>query len=240
MLFKLDRRYSLFALLLLVSLLFLGGTSCTVEESPGQVNPPIVNPSVTDNTTAPVLLDIKSFAALPKTIKLGENTVLSWKVSGASSISIDPAIGSVTGNSGNVSISPQGTTLYTLRASDGRYEVSARFLVIVETADGTIVWPKISSDNITTEPLYEGWSHYPNKYVVWNITDRYKAPYSESDYCGQIGYIINNHSGWMMTEVTINKRVVFDFILPSTQRNYVTSVDCVQLPELKWKWKVYK
>jgi len=240
MLFKLERRYSSLTVSFLISLFLLVGVSCTVDELPVQVKPPEGNPSVTGNITAPASLDIKSFTAQPKTIKLGENTVLSWKVSGATSLSIDPAIGSVSGNSGNVSISPREITLYTLRASDGRYEISTKFLVIVKTADGAIIWPKSSSDNITTEPLYEGWSYYPNKYVVWEIIDRNRNTASDTVNCWHQGRIINNHTEWMMTEVTVSNRLIANNISPSSQIIYVTSMDCLQLPELKWKWKVYK
>lgn len=240
MLFELGRRYSLLTVSLLVSLLLLIGASCTINELPPQVNPPKENPIVTGNITTSALLDIKSFIAQPKTIKLGENTTLGWKVDGASSLSVDPTIGSVTGNTGNVSISPRETTLYTLKASDGHHEISARFLVIVKTADGTIVWSNSGSDNSTTEPFYEGWSYYPNKYVEWDIIDRYKDPYGDTGNCWQAGNIINNHSEWMMTEITVNNKSVAAFILPSSRRGYTTSIDCQQLPELKWKWKVYK
>jgi len=261
MLFDLERRNSLLTISLLVSLLLAVGASCTVNELPVQVSPPKINHAVSDNITPPAVIDIKSFAAQPKTIKLDENTVLAWKVDGASSLSIDPAIGSVTGNTGNVSVSPRETTLYTLRASDGRNEISAKFLVIVKTAEGTIIWPNSGSDNTTAEPLYEGWSYYPNKYVEWKITDRYGDLY-EKYTCGHIGYITNNNTEWMMTEVTVgaadalpqvitndifnmssltpNNRVVLDHILPGSKSGYTTSMDCLQLPELKWKWKVYK
>jgi len=241
MLFELGRRYSLLIISLLISLIFLIEASCTTIGLPAQVNPPDVTPAVTDNITTPTLLGIKSFTAEPKTIKPGETTTLSWKVTGASSISIDPDIGTVTETTGSVSISPRGTTLFTLKASDARTEMIARVLVIIKTAEGTIIWADSGSDNITAQPqLYEGWTYYPNKYVEWNIIDRYRDPYGDTDTCSQVGYIINNHGQWMMTEITVNKKSVADFILPSSQRSYTISVDCQQLPELKWKWKVYK
>ena len=239
MLFDVDRRYSLLIFSLMVILMLLIVASCTVNELPAQENPANVTPAVTSNITNPSMFGINSFTAQPETIKPGETTILSWKVTGASSLSIDPDIGSVTGTSGSVSIAPQGTTLYTLTACDARCKMIARFLVIVKTADGAIVWPTSSSDNITTEPLYEGWSHYPNKYVVWDIIDRNKDTATDTVNCWHQGRIINNHTEWMMTGVTVSDRLIADKILPSAQRIYVTSMDCLQLPELKWKWKVY-
>jgi len=240
MLFESKRRYSPFTVALLVSLLLLTGTACVIDEMPVPANPPAVNPGVTGNTTAPATLDIKSFTAHSKTIKLGEDTVLAWKVAGASSLSIDPSVGSVTGNSGSVVISPRETTLYTLKASDELHEISTKFLVIVKTLDGTIIWPNSGSDNGTAETLYEGWSSYPNKYVEWQITDTYKDRYPDTDNCWHVGYITNNHSNWMMTQVTINNKIVLDSILPSTRTGYTVSIDCLQPPEMKWKWKAYK
>jgi len=237
MLFELGRRYSPLFLSLLISLIFLIEASCTINPLPAQVNPPNATPAVTGNVTASAPLDINSFSAQPKTIKPGENTVISWKVAGASSLSIEPDIGNVTGTTGSISTVPRGTTLYTLTASDASSNMIARFLVIVKTAEGKIIWSDNVSDNTTVEqPLYEGWIYYPNKYVEWNISDKYKEPYSESGNCWQVGSIINK-SQWTMTEVSVDRKVVADFMLPSTQRSYSVSVDCLQLPELRWKWK---
>ncbi len=219
----------------MLSLVFL--ISCTVDETPRPANP--ANENAT-NTTPATILDIKSFQAQPKTIKAGETSTLAWNVAGASSLSIEPVIGPVSGNTGSVSISPQETTLYTLRASNGPNEIDAKFLAIVKTADGTIIWANSGSDNSTTEHIYEGWSYYPNKYVEWKITDRYNDPYGDTGNCWHVGYIINNNTEWMMTEVTINKNLVAEGIVPSSQRGYTTSIDCQQSPQLKWKWKVYK
>jgi len=224
----------------MVILVLLIVASCTVNELPAQENPANVTPAVTGNITNTAMFGINSFIAQPEIIKPGETTILSWKVTGASSLSIDPDIGSVTGTSGSVSIAPQGTTLYTLTACDARCKMIARFLVIVKKADGSIIWPTISSDNITTEPLYEGWSYYPNKYVEWTILDRNKDTAIDTLTCWHQGRIINKHGEWTMTDVTVSGKMVARIILPSEQVIYVTSMDCLQLPELKWKWKVYK
>ncbi len=239
MLFELERRHISPAISILILTLMLIGASCTVDELPQPVDNP-ANPPVVDNSATCVILDISSFVAQPKTIILGEQTVLSWKTVAATSLSIDPGIGSISVDSDSIIVTPKATTLYTLRASDGCYEVSQKFLVIVKTIDGEIVWPAGSSENVTAEPIYEGWSHYPNKYVEWTILDRNK--YAESDIynCWHQGRIINKHSEWIMTEVTVSGKVVASTISPSEQVIYVTSIDCLQLPELKWKWKVSK
>ena len=240
MLLKLGWRYYLTAisLSLLLSLAFL--ISCTADETSLPANHVNDNTTIPIDTTPATLLDIKSFQAQPKTIKAGETTTIAWNVTGASSLSIEPAIGPVSGNTGNISIAPKETTLYTLKVSDGQFETSTKFLVIVKTAEGSIIWPNSSSDNVTTEQIYEGWTYHPNKYVDWKITDRYTDPYGDTGNCWHIGSITNNSTQWTMTEVTINKNLVADGISPTSQRNYTISMDCNQSPQLKWKWKALK
>ncbi len=58
---------------------------------------------------------INSFTASPDTIARGEIVTLSWSVSGASSVTIDPGIGSVP-STGSRQISPIDNTTYTLNA----------------------------------------------------------------------------------------------------------------------------
>jgi len=239
MLFELERRHISPAISIFILMLILIGTSCTVDELPQPVDNP-ANPPVSNTNTTCVILDISSFVAQPKTIVLGEQTVLSWKTVAATSLSIDPGIGSISVDSNSITVTPKATTLYTLRASDGCYEVSQKFLVIVKTADGEIVWPASSSENATAEPIYEGWSHYPNKFVEWTILDRNKDTATDTYTCWHQGRIINKHGEWMMTDVTVSGKVVASTISPSQQVIYVTSMDCLQLPELKWKWKVSK
>jgi PKD repeat protein len=68
-------------------------------------------------TSAPVPV-IASFTATPSSIVAGGSATLGWSVSGATSVSIAPGVGVVTGSS--VTVSPTATTIYTLTAtSDG-------------------------------------------------------------------------------------------------------------------------
>jgi len=60
---------------------------------------------------------ISTFEAAPATIAAGEAATLSWYVTNAVSISIDPDIGTVTGSS--AAVSPTTTTTYTLTAKNG-------------------------------------------------------------------------------------------------------------------------
>ena len=263
MLFKPGRRL-LFMAIPSFLLLLVFSISCTASGTPLPDVPANENTAIPAEAAAYSALDIKSFRAQPKTIKAGETTTLVWNVTGASELSIDPVIGHIAGNTGSISIAPKETTLYTLIVTDGHLKASMKSLVIVKTADGSIVWPNINSDNSTAELLYEGWSYYPNKYVDWTIDDSRTDSYGDSSDCWHVGYITNHHSKWMMTEVTVGaadvlpapvtgnlnesiasnenvqNRVVMDFILPGRKGAYTASVDCTKPAELKWKWKLYQ
>lgn len=68
--------------------------------------------------TAPAVQPtISSFAASPTSINQGDQTTLSWNVSGATTISIQPDIGTV-GPSGSLTLTPNATVTYTLTAGN--------------------------------------------------------------------------------------------------------------------------
>ena len=227
--------------ILLVCALFLSctqnGLSCMTQEPNDNGSAPPSQSQLPASTALPVVqLDITSFQAQPKHLTAGENTTLSWKTRGATSISIDTNIGAISENSGNIEVSPKETTLYTLKASNGPAEISTKFLVIVKAADGSVVWPG-STGSAVQEPMWEGWTFYPNKYIDWVITDNYTDPYGDTGNCWHIGFITNNHPEWMMTEVTINKKPLNYTILPGYKQGYTIAIDCQQPPEMQWKWK---
>src|SRR5262249_4550299 len=72
---------------------------------------------------------ISSFTASRASIAPGGSSTLSWNVSGATSLSISPAIGAVTGTS--TAVSPAITTDYTLTASNAAGSTTAKAVVAV-------------------------------------------------------------------------------------------------------------
>ena len=82
-------------------------------------------------TSAPVPV-VSSFAATPSSVFPGESTTLTWAVSGATSISIDHGVGTVTGTS--IVVRPAETTRYTLTATNDAGARSASTSVIVAPA----------------------------------------------------------------------------------------------------------
>jgi len=59
---------------------------------------------------------ITNFAATPTMVAAGQSSTLSWAVTGATSLRIDPVVGAVTGTS--VKVSPTATATYTLTATN--------------------------------------------------------------------------------------------------------------------------
>ncbi len=87
------------------------------------------------NQVAPV---ITTFSGSPTTITQGSSSTLSWTVTGATSLSINQGVGSVTPvTSGTRSVSPNITTTYTLTATNSAGSTTATTTIIVNTPTDT-------------------------------------------------------------------------------------------------------
>jgi hypothetical protein len=84
----------------------------------------------TPSGSAPI---VTSFIASPLTIDEGDNSTLTWEVSGAISVVITPEVGSV-GLTGSSLVSPSETTTYTLTATNTAGSTTAGVKVTVDTA----------------------------------------------------------------------------------------------------------
>lgn len=118
---------------LILSLGCGGGSKTT---SPG--NPP--TPSV------PV---IQSFSAAPSSVAQGQSSILSWSVTGATSLSIS-GVGPVSGSS--LSVTPASTTTYTLTASNATGNATRSTTVTVGSAGATAT--VLPSRTTGVAPLY--------------------------------------------------------------------------------------
>jgi hypothetical protein len=76
---------------------------------------------------------ISLFSANPASILRGSSSVLSWTVSGASSLSMAPSVGSLSSSSVSASVSPTVTTLYTLSATNAAGTTRATTTLTVST-----------------------------------------------------------------------------------------------------------
>ena len=84
-----------------------GSATATTTATVVPANPPVIN----------------SFLANPANVGPGIKTTLLWATSGATSVTIDHGVGTVTGNSATVS--PTAATTYTLTATNGAGRVTA-------------------------------------------------------------------------------------------------------------------
>lgn len=75
---------------------------------------------------------ITSFTATPSNSNSGSSVTLAWVTTGATTLSIDQGIGTVTGDSNSTAVSPTVNTLYTLTATnaDGSTLASAQVRII--------------------------------------------------------------------------------------------------------------
>lgn len=76
---------------------------------------------------------INSFTASPETISSGQSVTLSWNVSGATTVTIQPMVGSVSA-SGAEQVSPTTTTTYTLTATHEGWSSKKSITVTVTSA----------------------------------------------------------------------------------------------------------
>lgn len=111
-------------------------------------------------------VDIESFEANPEVIEAGEESTLSWDVSGASRVTIDHDIGLVKYRGLSV-VSPYQTTIYTLTAygDDGK-EYEAYCTVIVESGA-----PEIKHFNSSPDVIEKGESST----LSWNVSGASKV-----------------------------------------------------------------
>jgi hypothetical protein len=73
---------------------------------------------------------ISAFSAHPERVRRGQSAILSWSISGATSVQIDQGIGAVRGNS--IAVSPANGTIYTLTAENGAGRATAYTKVFVD------------------------------------------------------------------------------------------------------------
>jgi uncharacterized cupredoxin-like copper-binding protein len=118
--------------------------------------------SVTDPVTVTVstgqIPQVVVFVANPQTIQPGTSTQLCWQVNNATSISIQPTVGSNLSANDCASVSPTTTTTYTLTATNAAGQIQANTTVFV----GTVQILSFNANPVTTaaagSPSVLSWS----------------------------------------------------------------------------------
>jgi hypothetical protein len=138
---------------------------------------------------------IGSFAASPTNINQGEQTTISWNVSGATAITIAPAIGTV-GPSGSLTLTPDATVTYTLTASNAAGSA---------TSSATInVTPVVAGkpDLVITSMTLQGSQIY---YNIKNVGNAEAGQTTTDFYIGNIDFASQNISWLKKTDNFVDK-----------------------------------
>ena len=81
---------------------------------------------------------VASFTATPSSITAGQSAILSWDVSGATSVTIDQDIGTVSPK-GYQALSPTATTTYTITATNSAGATTAKITVTVNKPSAPVI-----------------------------------------------------------------------------------------------------
>jgi len=129
---------------------------------------------VTQNVTVTVNPEprILSFTSNRTTINPGESVTLSWETEFATAWSVNPAPGTVTGQTvngnGTVSVSPEGTTTYTLTSERSFGSASAEVTIRVATVANHAVISEFMADNASG--LVDGDGDFSDWIEIFNPT----------------------------------------------------------------------
>jgi len=95
--------------------------------------------SATTTVTTKAALRIVRFTATPSQISAGQQSIISWNVPGASTVSITPTVGSVN-PSGTATVTPLQTTSYTLTATGpGSQQISQSLTITVGASTPSVI-----------------------------------------------------------------------------------------------------
>lgn len=127
------------------------------------------SPTFSSGVDFPVAPIISTFSASPNPILVGQSSLLSWDVTGATSVVIDQGIGSVS-SSGSTSVSPTATTTYTITTSDNGLATSTDIVTIgvgtIPTSVRKSTNQSISSNTTLQNDSQLSLSLQPGMYIV--------------------------------------------------------------------------
>src|SRR5205823_209312 len=92
------------------------------------------------------IAQIASFKARPEKVQQGKSSTLSWKVEGASTITIDNGVGTGLKPKGTFDVTPVITTVYTLTATDNKMNP------VTKTVTVTVLPPSPPEETNPTSP----------------------------------------------------------------------------------------
>ncbi len=184
-----------------------GTTTATVTVN---VKPVVVTPP-----PPPSKPTISSFSASPTTVTAGQSSTLSWATSGATLLTIDQGVGTVTGTS--KSVTPAATTTYTLSAGNSAGTTTATVTVNVKPV--VVTPPPPPSNNLINNGNLEagntnaptGWS---NDY--WgSMTPKFTYPVAGKGGGKaaqiQVTQFTDGAANWIFNHVTASTHAQYQF-----------------------------
>ncbi len=124
--------------------------------------------------TRPLPVQIHEFEAQPTQITAGQKAMLSWSVSNAEELRIEPGVGQIEPTQRSLEVQPTNTTSYRLIARNRYGEVSKEVVVIVENAPPAPL-PKITEFKADPPQIKLGESVYL-RWKVENATELILSP----------------------------------------------------------------
>ncbi|NOY23828.1 MAG: hypothetical protein GXO70_10020 [Acidobacteria bacterium] len=199
------------------------------------------NVSVDETAVAPVVPTINTFSAQPTTISNGQSATLSWDVSNATSVTIYPGIGTVAGTSGEMTVSPQFSTTYTLIASNGDGVKTATADLTVSNSEPQITLFTGSTDSVDANDV---------AHLYWTIQGNYTKA-ELFPYYSAVNDIINvtNQNSIVTEAIQVDTTFVltaygdstivnktFKIKINTTTKNQVKVLDSAAVPgTLSWQ-----
>ncbi len=145
----------------------------------GTSTPPSTPPAATG------MPSITSFGAAPNSITAGASSTLTWSVSNATSVNIQPGIGNVA-VSGSTSVTPGSSTTYTLTATNASGSDQASTQITVAASGGTITPTlpglRLPPGMLLVTTVYDFIAKAPTAY--WTSSVNLTFPGSQSDSNG--------------------------------------------------------
>ncbi len=199
------------------------------------------NVSVAETTVTPVLPTINTFDVQPTTIGNGQSATLSWNVSNATGVTIYPGIGAVAGTSGEMTVSPQFSTTYTLIASNGDGVKTATTALTVSNSEPEITLFTGSTDSVDQNDVAHLYWTIQGDYTKAELFPYYSAENDIIDVTNQNSIVtepIQVDTTFVLTaygdSTIVNK--TFKIKINTTKKNNVKVTDSTAIPgNLSWQ-----
>ena len=142
---------------------FLASGICTIQATQPGDAAYTAAAMVSQNFSVDALAKITSFTASSYTVALGSQVTLSWVVAGATSLSINQQVGSVTGTNVNATPLVTGANVFTLTANSAAGPVTASLTINVTSSSA----PTINSFTASAPTVVAG----APVTLIWSVTD---------------------------------------------------------------------